>query len=164
MRAMTLAIDADSPTEPVIIMSRLLDAPRDKVWEALTRPEHVANWFGGHGFTNPVCEMDVRPGGEWRHVMRPPDGTEYPIHYIFLEVVKPERLVWEHADHGHLKPGDGPPTSRITVTLEARGSRTLWTMVAAFDSLASRDIAQNMGFAGTLAQGLERLLTVARSL
>ena len=58
--------------EAVIVMTRIYEAPRDLVWEVITEPRHVAQWWGGPGFSNPVCEMDVRPGGLWRHVMRFP--------------------------------------------------------------------------------------------
>jgi len=51
--------------EAVIVMSRIFDAPRPLVWKAMTEPEHLVQWWGGHGFTNPVCEMDARPGGRW---------------------------------------------------------------------------------------------------
>lgn len=128
-----------------IVMSRPYEAPRELVWQAMTDPRHVANWWGGPGFTNPVCEMDVRPGGAWHHVMRFPDGHELEMNFVFLEVKKPTRLVWQHADHGkHTK---GPPTSVITVTLEDLGNGwTRWTMVARFSSPADRDAAVAMGF------------------
>jgi uncharacterized protein YndB with AHSA1/START domain len=58
-----------------------------------TDPHHVAQWWGPHGFTNPVCEMDVRPGGALRIVMRAPDGTDYPMTETFREIAAPERLV-----------------------------------------------------------------------
>ena len=53
----------------------------------------MAQWWGPQGFSNPVCEMDVRPGGALRIVMRAPDGAEYPMSGVFREVIKPERLV-----------------------------------------------------------------------
>ena len=113
VETMSSSLDATSTEEAVIVLSRMFDAPRDLVWTALTDPRHVAKWYGGYGFTNPVCEMDVRPGGLWRHVMRLPDGTEFTQNYVFLEVGAPERLVWQSADHGRAAPG-GPPTSVCT--------------------------------------------------
>jgi len=74
-------------------MVHMLDAPREVVWQAFTNPKLAARWYDGRGFANPVCEMDVRPGGHWHHVMRTPDGGEHPLHFIFVEVLKPERLV-----------------------------------------------------------------------
>jgi uncharacterized protein YndB with AHSA1/START domain len=159
---MKMDIDATSVEEAVIVMSRLFDAPREKLWEALTTPAHVARWFGGPGFTSPVCEMDVRPGGIWRHVMRTPDGAEFAMDYIYLEVVKPEKLVWQHVDHG--KGGSGPPTSVNTVTLEDHGAQTRWKMVARFTSIADRDRSVQMGFATMVELGCERLADLVRSL
>jgi uncharacterized protein YndB with AHSA1/START domain len=144
-----------STTEPIITMTRLLDAPRELVWQALTEPEYVAQWFGGDGFTNPVCEMDLRPGGMWRHVMRAPNGAEFNIDCIFLEVVEPERLAWKNAVD--VQAMGGPPSVTQTVTLEDLGSKTRWTLVARFATLADRDISAKMGYAEMVKQGTERL-------
>src|ERR1700722_7233031 len=84
---------AEGPKQ-IVILTRLFDAPRDLVFKAWTDPKHLAQWFGPHGFTNPVCEVDLRPGGIWRHVMRGPDGNDYPMISIFQEVLPPERLVF----------------------------------------------------------------------
>jgi uncharacterized protein YndB with AHSA1/START domain len=153
---MPSVIDATSLEEPVVTMSRVFDAPRDLVWKMFTDPAHVAHWYGGHGFTNPVCEMDVRPGGLWRHVMRSPDGAEYAMTFVFLEVDEPERIVWKHADHDSDVQG-GPPTSIMTVTLEDLGDRTRWTLVSRFKSMASRDLAKQMGFSNIIEQGADRI-------
>jgi uncharacterized protein YndB with AHSA1/START domain len=142
--------------EPVIVMSRIYDAPCAIVWEAMTQAEHVVQWWGGPGFTNPVCEMDVRPGGLWRHVMRFPDGRELQMNFVFLEVEKSKRLVWQHVDHGKRK--DGPPTPVITVTLEGLGDRTRWKMVARFDSIAERDAAISKGFSKPIEASNNRLV------
>jgi uncharacterized protein YndB with AHSA1/START domain len=77
-------------------LTRIFDAPRELVWQAWTDPEHVVNWWGPDGFTNTNREMDVRPGGVWRFVMHGPDGTDYKNYIKFIEVVKPERLVYLH--------------------------------------------------------------------
>lgn len=137
------------PNDPIIVMTRLYDAPQDLLWRVMTEPKHVANWWGGAGTTNPRCEMDVRPGGHWHHVMRFPNGYELAMHYVFLEVEPPRRVVWQHADHGTRK--DGPPTTHITLTLEPEGKRTRWTMVARFTTLADRDAAVAHGFTGPIA-------------
>jgi uncharacterized protein YndB with AHSA1/START domain len=133
------------------------------VWEALTNPLHVGNWYGGEGFTSPVCEMDVRPDGLWHHVMRGPNGMEFTVDSVFLEVVKPERLVWTAANRGE-RPQGGPPTAVTTVTLTDLGDKTLWTMEARFDSLADRDLSVRMGFGHMVSQGAERLAALLQSL
>jgi uncharacterized protein YndB with AHSA1/START domain len=138
---MTTHISAEEPT---IIMSRLYNAPRDLVWEAMTQARHVRQWWGGTGFSNPVCEMDVRPGGHWRHVMRFPNGFELHMSFMFLEVQKPTKLVWRHADDNS---GEGAsPAAVVTITLDEVARKTWWNMVARFQTLAERDAAVSLGF------------------
>ncbi|HTH95431.1 MAG TPA: SRPBCC family protein [Rhodocyclaceae bacterium] len=79
---------------------RLLNAPREKVWRAWTDPAHVGNWWGPDGFTTTTREIDVRTGGHWRFVMHGPDGRDYLNLIRFIEVAKPERLVYTHAGEG----------------------------------------------------------------
>lgn len=79
-----------------LVISRIIDAPRERVWEAWTDPKQVVHWWGPTGFTTTIHKMEVRPGGVWEHTMRGPDGTEYPNHSSFIEVVKPERIVYIH--------------------------------------------------------------------
>jgi uncharacterized protein YndB with AHSA1/START domain len=82
-----------------IYITREFDAPRELLWEAMTNPKHVVNWWGPQGFTTTIEKMDFRVGGEWKHVMRGPDGAEYPNHSIFKEIVKPEKIVYSHGGH-----------------------------------------------------------------
>lgn len=77
-----------------VIITRIIAAPRDLVFKAWTHPKHVAQWWGPKGFTNPVCELDVRPGGAILIHMRGPDGVVYPMNGVFREIVEPERLVF----------------------------------------------------------------------
>jgi len=74
--------------------TRVFDAPRRLVFKAWTDPKRVAQWWGPTGFTNPRCELDVRPGGAIRIDMRGPDGTVYPMSGVYQEIVEPERLVF----------------------------------------------------------------------
>lgn len=157
-----ITIDAASVDEAVIIMTRMFDAPREKVWECFTRPEHVVKWYGGRGFGNEVLEMDVRPGGLWRHVMHTPNGGEFRMDFVYVEVVKPSRLVWQHVDHG--KRVGPPPTCRQAITLEDHGDRTRWTLVSTFSSMADRDFASKMGFAETITQGSDKFNDLVKTL
>jgi uncharacterized protein YndB with AHSA1/START domain len=156
---MSVEIDGSSRNEPVIVMTHVLEAPRALVWTAFTTPEHVKNWYGGHGFHNPVCEMDVRPGGRWRHVMRTPDGHEQHLAFVFVEVVKPERLSWRTE-----RQMPGEPEALNTLTLEDLGRRTRVTFVARFASVAERDLAMSWGFTRVLGEGVERMQQVLASL
>src|SRR5450759_5928951 len=90
--AMTTSLPALDDHEFVI--TRIINAPRELVFKAWTDPKQMTQWWGPKGFTNPVCEMDVRPGGAHRIVMRGPDGTDYPIKGIYREIVKPERIIF----------------------------------------------------------------------
>ena len=152
---MSSMIDISSMDRPEIIITRLFDAPRPLVWTAITDPKHVAEWYGGPGFTNPVCEMDLRVGGTWYHVMQAPNGTRFTINSIFEEVVAPERLVWRTIKDLYRNPA--PPTSVNTITLEDRGLQTQWMLVTRFDSITERDLTAKMGFGQMIGMGLERM-------
>jgi uncharacterized protein YndB with AHSA1/START domain len=91
-----MAQTATAAADRELILSRLVDAPRELVFRMWTDPAHLAKWWGPQGFTNPVCEIDVRPGGALRIVMRAPDGTDYPMAGVFREIVAPERLVFTY--------------------------------------------------------------------
>jgi len=135
-------------TDATIMLNRVYDAPRTRVWEAITQPHHIVRWWGGAGVENPVCEIDLRPGGRWHHVMRFPDGREMIMDFVFLEIDPPSRLVWQHADHDTRT--DDLPVPRITVTLGDLGAQTRWRMVAQFQTPAARDAALAMGFSGPI--------------
>lgn len=133
----------------IIVITRMFDAPRTLVWQAMTDAAHVARWWGGPGISNPVCEMDVRPGGRWHQVMRGPDGFELAIDFVFLEVDPPRRLVWQ----------DVPPTLTSTATFEDAGAGTHWRMVTRFRSVAERDAAIARGFRRVMHTSLDSLET-----
>jgi uncharacterized protein YndB with AHSA1/START domain len=152
---MTAIIDVSAVDRPVIIITRDFDAPRELVWKAITDPKQVAVWYGGPGFSNPVCQMDLRPGGAWHHVMQAPNGTRFTINSIFEEVVEPERLVWRTIKDPDRNPP--PPTSLNTITLETRGQQTRWKLVTLFDSIADRDLSAKMGFGQMISVGTDRM-------
>lgn len=131
-------MNSASTADREIVISRVFDAPRELVWEAWTNPKHVAQWWGPNGFTTTFETMEVRPGGEWKHVMHGPDGTDYPNHSVFIEVVKPERIVYSH---GGGKEGAPEVRFESTWTFEAlAGNKTRLTMRAVFASAAERDM------------------------
>src|SRR3984893_17208716 len=116
---MTATIDISSIDRPEIIIRRLFDAPRALVWTAITDPKHVAQWYGGPGFSNPVCEMDLRARGTWHPFLPGPNGMQFTINSVFEEIVAPQRLVWRTIKDPNRNPA--PPTSVNTITLEERG-------------------------------------------
>jgi uncharacterized protein YndB with AHSA1/START domain len=77
-----------------MILTRVFDAPRELMWKLWTEPEHIGKWWGPKGFTLPGCEMDFRPGGAYRFVMRGPDGEDNPFHGVYREIVRNERIVF----------------------------------------------------------------------
>jgi uncharacterized protein YndB with AHSA1/START domain len=159
---MTAMFEISSTVEPVIVITRMFDADRKLVWRAITDPLHVAQWYGGPGFTSPVCEMDLRPGGAWHHVMQAPNGTQFTINSVFEEVVAPKRLVWRTVKDPNRNPG--PPGNHVTVTLATHGAQTEWKMIARFETLADRDLTAKMGFAQMIGMGLDRMAEHLKSL
>ncbi len=85
---------ATNSSEWDLVLTRTLDAPREHVFRAWTKRKHMESWWGPKGFTNPVCEVDARVGGEIRIHMRAPDGVVYPMKGVFEEIDEPERLVF----------------------------------------------------------------------
>jgi uncharacterized protein YndB with AHSA1/START domain len=137
-----------------IVTSRLLDAPRELVFEAFTDPEQVVQWWGPHGFTTTTKEMSVTPGGVWRFVMHGPDGRDYKNKIIFTEVVKPERLVYRHAGEDETE----NVRFHVTVTFEAQGRKTLLTWRLTFATAEEREeVATKYGAVEGAKQTLERL-------
>ena len=146
-----------------IYIEREFDAPRELLWEAMTNPKHVVNWWGPVGFTTTIEEMDFRVGGTWKHVMRGPDGTEYPNQSVFKEIVKPEKIVYQHAGH---KKG-GPDISFVSTwsfdELGKNKSRVSIRMI--FPETAKRDfVVKEFGAIEGGKQTLARLAEYAKTL
>lgn len=127
-----------SNSDRQILVTRAFEAPRELVFEAWTKPEHVVRWWGPNGFTTTMEEMDVRPGGGWKYTMHGPDGTNYPNKSVFVEVVRPERLVYTH---GGTREGGPGVSFTATVTFEECLGRTTVTMQLLFPSVEGRDHA-----------------------
>jgi uncharacterized protein YndB with AHSA1/START domain len=104
MSANNAKVSAGTESEWDLAITRAFDAPRNLVFRAWTDCEQVTQWWGPSGFTNPVCEMDVRVGGAIRIHMRAPNGVVYPMSGVFEEIVEPERLVFVSSaldEHGN---------------------------------------------------------------
>jgi len=120
-----------------IVITRVFDAPREVVFEAMADPKRVAQWWGPRGFTTTIHEMDLRPGGAWRQTMHGPDGTDYPSKSVFLEVVKPERIVYR-MEGG--KKGEPAHQFESTWIFEAQGKKTRLTLRMVFASAEVREM------------------------
>ena len=124
----------DSTADREIVITRVFDAPRERVFDAFTDREHVGRWWGPTGFTTTTHEKDVRPGGVWRFIMHGPDGVDYPNRISYIEVARPERLVYDHGDDS-----GGEPKFHVTITFADEGGRTRLTMRSLFPTAAARD-------------------------
>src|SRR3569623_737710 len=101
-----------------LLLTRVLDAPVELVWEVWASPEHIAQWWGPDGFTNTIHHMDFRTGGDWEFTMHGPDGTDYKNKNTFVEVIENQRVVYQHVS---------APRHLTTVTFETQGEKTLLT-------------------------------------
>lgn len=145
-----------------IVISRLVNAPRELVWAAYSDPAHITNWWGPRGFSTTTSEMDMRPGGTWRFVMHGPDGTDYKNNVVYIEVVKADRLVFNHS--GEDETADIKFVNHVT--FEDQDGKTLVTLRLVFKTKAERDAieARSNGREGgrqTLARLDEYLASVA---
>ena len=140
---------AESLASREIVATRTFDAPRDLVFKMWTDPKHIAQWWGPKGFTTTIYELDVKPGGVWRFVMHGPDGVDYQNKVVYLEIVKPERIVYSHVSG---------PQFQMTVTFAEDGDKTRLTARMHFESPAQRDkVAREFGAIEGLNQTLECL-------
>jgi uncharacterized protein YndB with AHSA1/START domain len=143
-----------------LTLTRLVDAPRERVFKAWTDPKQLAKWWGPRHFTNPVCELDARVGGALYIVMRGPDGNDYPMKGIFREVVPREKLAFTNiamdAEGNHQLEGF------TTVTFADENGKTRMTVTTGASGLVP--VAEQMldgmeeGWAQTL-EGLESFIT-----
>jgi len=126
----------ESQSDNEILLTRVVEAPRDLVWRIWTEPSHVHLWWGPTGFTTTTHEMQVRPGGRWRYTMHGPDGHDYPNLITYLEIVEPSRIVYEHGGEAGLE----PVSFKTIVTFEELSpTQTRVTMQSIFPSARQRD-------------------------
>ena len=142
-----------TPSDEEIRLTRLFDAPRQIVFEVMTKPEHVKLWWGqlGEGYSVPVCEIDLRVGGAWRFVNRHPHG-EAAFHGEYREIAPPSRLVFTEIFEEF-------PDSVSVVTTEfiEEGGKTRMTATVRYPSLEVRDMVISTGMARGAAVSYDRL-------
>ncbi|MEO6285854.1 MAG: SRPBCC family protein [Dyadobacter sp.] len=149
--------DQNSREGRELIMSRMLNAPVELVWEAWTNPEHIANWWGPDGFTNTITTMDMTVGGEWNLVMHGPDGTDYKNKNIFKEIIPFKKIVYEHVSS---------PKFTATIEFEEQGEKTLINWQMLFESKeqfiqvvktfkADEGLKQNIGKLNVYLEGMK---------
>jgi uncharacterized protein YndB with AHSA1/START domain len=141
-----------TPTDREVVITRVVNAPRRLVFAAWTEPRHLQRWLiGPDGWSMPICELDLRPGGPWRYVYRKPSGTEMTLTGSVLEVVPPERLVTTESW------GPEWPETVNTVVLTESGGRTTITLTITYVSKEARDAALGTGAMDGMNQSFERL-------
>jgi uncharacterized protein YndB with AHSA1/START domain len=131
------------PSDREVVMTRVFDAPRERVWKAYTDPDMIPKWWGPRYLVTTVDKMDLKAGGAWRYVSRAPDGSEYGFHGVYREIVPLERIAWTFEFEG--MPGH---VSVDTVTFEELEGKTKVTVVSLFETRADRD--------GMVASGMEK--------
>jgi uncharacterized protein YndB with AHSA1/START domain len=139
---------------------RTVDAPRELVWSCFTEPQHIKEWWGPNGFTNTIHKMDVTQGGEWLLTMHGPDGVDYPNKIKYIEVIKPEKLVYDHGT-----PSDEFGYFRAFVNLTDLREKTEISMRGVFKTKAERDVVvEKYGAIEGQQQTLARLADYAAKL
>ena len=141
-----------TPSDTEIEITRVVAAPRALVFDAWTKPEHITQWMlGPPGWTMPVCEVDLRPGGAWHFAWRMADGNEMEMRGVYREVSPPERLVSTESWGG-----DWPETVN-TVTFDEEAGRTTVVITVSFESREARDAALGTGIKRGLNMNFDRL-------
>ena len=148
-----------TPSDRELVITRVFDAPREMVFDAYTKPEYLKRWFGGpREWRLETCEVDLRPGGSWRFVLRNDNGNEMPMKGEYLEVERPSRLVSTESFDEEMvgwRAEDGPTIN--TVTFEESDGKTTMTITVLYKSKELRDAAVQSPMEEGLAVGLERL-------
>lgn len=139
------------PSDREVVLTRVFDAPRELVYDALTKPELLKRWFGPRGWSLVVCEVDLRVGGAWRFVLRGPDGAEMRMRGVYRELVRPERTV--HTESFDDYPGE----SVVTGVLVERDGKTTLTGTVLYESKEVRDAVVSSGMEHGAAESYDKL-------
>jgi uncharacterized protein YndB with AHSA1/START domain len=151
---------ATIPDDRKLELERVLPAPPELVWTMFADPYHLARWWGPKGFTNPVIEMDFRVGGRWHHVMRGPDGRDYPADSEFIEITRPERIVYRNRQLDDAVFAGNPPPSflRVITFTDLGNGTTLLKLEAYFDTAENKAAVVRRGFAAGTLESWEKLV------
>jgi uncharacterized protein YndB with AHSA1/START domain len=142
---MTMTAEPTPTADRELVLTRLIDAPREKLYRAWTDPKLLTQWFAPLPYTTPRAELDVRPGGANLVVMRSPDGNEFPNRGIYLEVVPNERLVFTDAYTAAWQPSE-KPFMTVILTFADEAGKTRYTARVRHWTVADREAHEKMGF------------------
>jgi uncharacterized protein YndB with AHSA1/START domain len=140
-----------------LVFERTFDAPREQVWKAFMDPELVPRWWGPHGTTTTVVEMDVRPGGHWRYLSSAPDRDDVAFYGEYLEIEPPVRFRWTFMFDVE---GFGPQGGPETFTFEDLGGRTKVTSIGHMGSVEALEGALGSGMVKGAIETWDRLAAV----
>jgi len=160
---MSCTTDTTPIGERELVLTRLIDAPREKLFRAWTEVELLKQWFAPLPWTTPHAELDVRPGGANLVVMRGPDGNEFPNRGVYLEVVANERLVFTDAYTQAWEPS-GKPFMTVILTFEDEGGKTRYTARVLHWAIADREAHEKMGFHEGWGRCTDQLAALAANL
>lgn len=163
MTATSTPIRHDSRLD--LVLERVLDVPKDLVWRAYTDPEQLKKWFVPAPWSLADCEVDLRPGGIFRTVMRSPEGQEFAGAGCYLEVVPGEKLVWTSALAPGFRPAEaseGALPFTAVILLEAHGTGTKYTAIAMHGDEAACKRHADMGFLAGWGATLDQLVAMAK--
>jgi uncharacterized protein YndB with AHSA1/START domain len=160
---MTATAEAAPTSDRELVLIRIIDAPRAKVFKAWTDPELLKQWFAPLPYTTPVAELDVRPGGANLIVMRDPQGNDLPNRGVYLEVVENERLVFTDAYTKAWEPSR-KPFMTVIITLEDEGGKTRYTARVQHWTVADRETHEKMGFHRGWGQCTDQLAALVANL
>lgn len=150
---MTAAQTTESPTaEREIVLTRVFDAPRERVFEAYTRAEHLDRWFGPRGFVTTTHSFDFRVGGAWSFTMLGPDGTAWPNYVVYREITPHDRLVFDHGSSA-----EQPDEFHVTVTFTEEAGGTRVTQHSLFPTAEAREAVVRFGAIELGQQTMEKL-------
>jgi uncharacterized protein YndB with AHSA1/START domain len=149
-----------------LILDRTIDVPRELVWDAWTQPAHICQWFTPHPWSTAECEIDLRPGGQFRFVMRSPEGELFPHNCCYLEVAPQERLVWTTLLQTDYRPAPASEAPHFTafITMEKAGSGTRYVATLLHREEADRARHEAMGFFEGWGAALNQLVAYARTM
>ena len=146
-----------------LVLTRLIDAPREKLYRAWTDATLLKQWFAPLPWTTPHAELDVRPGGASNIVMRSPEGNDMPCPGVFLEVVPNQRLVFTDAYTSAWQPSQ-KPFMTVILTFEDEGGKTRYTARVRHWTVADREAHEKMGFHQGWGQCADQLAALAAKL
>lgn len=158
---MTTKPEPRATSDRELVLTRLIDAPRDKLFRCWTEPELLKQWFAPLPWTTPTVEADVRPGGSSFFVMRGPDGQEFPNRGVYLEVVRNEKIVFTDAYTKAWEPSEKPFFTGI-ITFEDEGGKTRYTARARHWTVEDRERHEMMGFHEGWGQCADQLAALAK--